>query len=59
MNSDQLLKRALDLDFLNAGEATFLFNNVPTAQLMAIGDELRKMKKKDGNKISTPTNVSV
>lgn len=45
MNSDRLLHRALDLDFLSAEEGLFLFQNVPTAELMYVGDALRKLKK--------------
>ncbi len=51
MNSDKLLKRALELDFLSAEEGVFLFENVPTAELMMAGNELRK-KKKPGNKVT-------
>lgn len=45
MNADKLLKRALGLDFLSIEEGVFLFENVPTAELMAVGHELRKKKK--------------
>ncbi len=51
MNTDKLLKRALELDFLSAEEGVFLFENVPTAELMVAGNELRK-KKKPGNKVT-------
>lgn len=48
MNAGELLKRALDEEFLTAEEGVFLFENVPTAELMFVGNELRKRKKKDG-----------
>lgn len=51
MNSDKLLKRALELDFLTIEEGVFLFENVPTAELMFVGNELRK-KKKPGNTVT-------
>jgi cyclic dehypoxanthinyl futalosine synthase len=48
MNSDQLLQRALQLDFLTANEGKFLFEQVPTSELMYVGNELRKQQKPDG-----------
>ena len=42
MNSDLLLKRALQSDFLTANEGLFLFENVPTAELVDAGHRLRK-----------------
>lgn len=48
MNAGELLKRALNEEFLTAEEGVFLFENVPTAELMYVGNELRKRKKKDG-----------
>lgn len=48
MNSDQLLKRALAFEFLTAEEGQFLFENVPTAELMLVANELRKIQKPDG-----------
>jgi cyclic dehypoxanthinyl futalosine synthase len=48
MNSDQLLKRALAFEFLTAEEGQFLFENVPTAELMWVANELRKIQKPDG-----------
>jgi cyclic dehypoxanthinyl futalosine synthase len=48
MNSDQLLKRALAFEFLTAKEGQFLFENVPTAELMLVANELRKIQKPDG-----------
>lgn len=48
MNTDALLKRALAFDFLSAEEGQFLFENAPTAELMYIANELRKIQKPDG-----------
>jgi cyclic dehypoxanthinyl futalosine synthase len=42
MNSEKLLKRALDFDFLSAEEGQFLYENVPTAELMDVGYRMRK-----------------
>jgi cyclic dehypoxanthinyl futalosine synthase len=48
MNSDSLLKRALQFDFLTADEGKFLFEKVPTSELMYVANELRKKQKPDG-----------
>lgn len=48
MNSDLLLQRALNLEFLSAKEGKFLFEHVNTSELMFVGNELRKKKKTDG-----------
>ncbi|MFZ7115432.1 MAG: cyclic dehypoxanthinyl futalosine synthase [Bacteroidota bacterium] len=42
MVSDQLLKRALQFDFLTAEEGQFLYENVPTAELMDVAFSMRK-----------------
>jgi cyclic dehypoxanthinyl futalosine synthase len=42
MNSDLLLKRALQSDFLTAEEGQYLFEKVPTAELMQVANEIRK-----------------
>ena len=42
MNADLLLKRTLQSDFLTAEEGLFLFENVPTAELVDAGHRLRK-----------------
>ncbi len=42
MNADILLKNALQSDFLSAEEGLFLFENVPTAELVDAGHRLRK-----------------
>jgi len=47
MNSDLLIKRALNFEFLDAEEGTFLFENMPTTELMSVANELRKIQKPD------------
>ena len=42
MNADLLLNRALQSDFLSIEEGLFLFENVPTAELVDAGHRLRK-----------------
>jgi cyclic dehypoxanthinyl futalosine synthase len=51
MQVESLLKRALKLDFLSAEEGEFLFNNASTAELMFVGNELKKQKK-EGDKVT-------
>jgi cyclic dehypoxanthinyl futalosine synthase len=51
MQVESLLKRALKLDFLSAEEGEFLFHNASTAELMFVGNELKKQKK-EGNKVT-------
>ena len=65
MHIDNLLSRALDLDFLTAEEGVFLFENAPTADLMSVGNALRQ-KKVPGNVVtwiidrnSNTTNVCI
>ena len=48
MNTDSLLNRALEFEFLTAKEGQFLFKNAPTAELMYVANELRKIQKPDG-----------
>jgi len=48
MNTAQLLQRALRSEFLSAEEGQFLFEHAPTAELMAVADQLRRERKKDG-----------
>jgi cyclic dehypoxanthinyl futalosine synthase len=48
MNSDLLLKRALNFEFLSVDEGKYLFETVPTAELMYVANELRKIQKPDG-----------
>ncbi|MFM7015963.1 MAG: cyclic dehypoxanthinyl futalosine synthase [Bacteroidota bacterium] len=48
MNSDLLLKRALNFEFLTVEEGKYLFETVPTSELMYVANELRKIQKPDG-----------
>ncbi len=48
MQLSDLYSRALGFDFLTIEEGVFLFNHAPTAELMQIGNELRKKQKPDG-----------
>ena len=48
MNTDSLLNRALAFEFLTAEEGQFLYENVPTVELMYVANELRKIQKPDG-----------
>jgi cyclic dehypoxanthinyl futalosine synthase len=51
MNSDTLLQRALNFEFLSAKEGQYLFEHAPSADLIFIGNELRKIQKPD-NKVT-------
>ncbi len=42
LDTEKLLQRALDLDFLTAEEGVFLFEQAATADLMYVGDQLRQ-----------------
>jgi len=42
MNIDDLLQRALNLEFLSAEEGVFLFEHATTAELMYVGNKLRQ-----------------
>lgn len=44
----ELLKRALNFEFLTIEEGVYLFKNAPTAELMFVANELRKIQKPDG-----------
>ena len=44
MDRRQLLDRALKKEFLSAAEGQFLFENIPTAELMFVAHELRKIQ---------------
>ncbi|MBK7856238.1 MAG: dehypoxanthine futalosine cyclase [Bacteroidetes bacterium] len=48
MNTQQLLDRALNLEFLSAEEGKYLFINATTTELMHVANQLRKIKKPDG-----------
>lgn len=52
MNVDDLLKRGLEQEFLTAEEGVFLFENAPTAKLMFVANELRKIKKNNSKKVT-------
>ena len=45
MNARQLLHRALNFEFLSADEGLFLFEHVPTSELMSVAHELRMKQK--------------
>lgn len=49
--TDTLLKRALQLEFLSADEGRILFEKVPTAELMDVGNRIRKKFHSD-NKVT-------
>ncbi len=51
MNKAELLQRALNDDFLTVEEGIFLFENAALAELMFVGNELRK-KRVPGNKVT-------
>lgn len=42
MNSEALLQKAIDHDFLTAEEGVYLFENAATAELMYVGHQLRQ-----------------
>jgi cyclic dehypoxanthinyl futalosine synthase len=42
MNKQALIQRALNKDFLSAEEGQFLYENIPTSELMWIANELRQ-----------------
>lgn len=42
MEIKELLKKAINFEFLTADEGVFLFENAPLAELMYVADELRK-----------------
>src|SRR5688500_17505108 len=48
MNTGDLLKRALNREFLTIEEGVHLFEHTPTSELMWVANELRKQKKTDG-----------
>src|ERR1039458_2637878 len=48
MNTDDLLSKALNFEFLSIEEGLFLFENATTPELMFVGNELRKKQKPDG-----------
>jgi cyclic dehypoxanthinyl futalosine synthase len=46
--TDELLEKALRLEFLSIEEGVFLFEHAPIAKLMFTANEIRKQKKPDG-----------
>lgn len=40
MNISDILKKALNLEFLSIEEGVFLFENAPTAELMFVANEI-------------------
>lgn len=52
MNTEQLLQRALKFEFLSIEEGLFLFENAALADLVYVGNELRKKQKKNSNKVT-------
>jgi cyclic dehypoxanthinyl futalosine synthase len=51
-STDELYKKALNLDFLSIEEGMFLYEQAPTAELMYIGHTLRNLHKKDSKKVT-------
>jgi cyclic dehypoxanthinyl futalosine synthase len=52
MTVDNLLQRALNLEMLSIEEGVFLHENASTAELMYVGNELRKKHKKNSSKVT-------
>ena len=52
MTTDNLLQRALKFEFLTIEEGIFLFENAATSDLAFIANELRKIAKKNSNKVT-------
>ncbi len=52
MNTDTLLARALNFEFLTAAEGQFLFENAKTNDLAYVANEMRKQHKKHSNKVT-------
>ena len=52
MNVTNLLERALNFDFLSIEEGVFLYENASTSQLMFVGNELKKIQKKNTAKVT-------
>lgn len=52
MNSEELLERAINLDFLSLEEGVHLFQNAPTSALMTAANEVRKQKKGENSKVT-------
>jgi cyclic dehypoxanthinyl futalosine synthase len=52
MKVDEILKRALNSEFLSIEEGVFLYEKAPTAELMFTANELKKIRKKNSNKVT-------
>jgi cyclic dehypoxanthinyl futalosine synthase len=52
MNTEQLLERALKLEFLSIEEGVYLYENAATSELMYVANEIRKLKKHNSNKVT-------
>lgn len=52
MTTDSLLARALQFDFLSIEEGVFLYENASTSELMFVANELKKIQKKNSNKVT-------
>lgn len=52
MNTEQLLERALKLEFLSIEEGVFLYEHAATSELMYVANEIRKIKKNNSNKVT-------
>lgn len=52
MNSEVLLKKAVNLEFLSIEEGVFLFENASTADLMFAANEIRNIKKNNSKKVT-------
>jgi cyclic dehypoxanthinyl futalosine synthase len=52
MNVNELLSRALKFEFLSIEDGVFLYENAPTAELMFVANELKKIQKKNSNKVT-------
>ncbi|MET4081858.1 cyclic dehypoxanthinyl futalosine synthase [Pedobacter sp. UYP30] len=48
MHTAELLKRAANFEFLSKEEGVYLYHNAPTAALMAVANELRKIQVPSG-----------
>jgi cyclic dehypoxanthinyl futalosine synthase len=52
MTIDTLLSRALKFEHLSIDEGVFLYEHAPTADLVFVANELRKIQKKGSNKVT-------
>ncbi len=52
MRTDYLLAKALNLEFLSIEEGVYLFEHAATAELMYVGNEIRKIKKNNSDKVT-------